>query len=115
MVNPLILGDVEPYQAQRLVLAHPREQARDLGRLPGLRPHGRLGQQDRLAGDLPYLNDGPAEDGGEGIRRPVVVTVDADPGDVARAGPPGGDRSRRGQVRVDRPQPGDVVSALAPE
>ena len=45
----------------------------------------------------------------------VVVAVDADPGDVARAGPPGGDRPGARLVRLERPQPGDVVGALAAE
>ena len=115
MVNAVVLGDVEPHQPERAVLAHSREQVRDLRPLASFGTHRGLRQQHRLAGERPHLGNGLAEDAGEGFVRVIVVAVDADPGDVLRTGPPGADRTGAGLVGLQCPQPGDVVGALTAE
>jgi hypothetical protein len=94
---------------------HPGEQILDLGERVGLGPDRGFGQQDRLFSERPYLLDGAAEDTAERVGRPQVVPVDADPGDILLTGPPGFDRPGAGTVVVDRPEPGDVLCALAGE
>ena len=115
MVDPVVLGDVEPHQPERVVLAHPGEEVGDLCRLAGVGTRRGLRQQQRLTGERSYLGDGLAEDAGEGFVGTVIVAVDADPGHVLRARPPGGDRPGAGLIRLNGPQPGDVVGALAAE
>src|SRR6266571_523687 len=115
VVDPLVLSLVEPHNPERVVLAHPGEQVADLDELAGLGPHRGLGQQHRLVGERPHLVNGAAEYPGECVGRKVVVAVDADPGDIICAGPPGGDRPVIGAVRVDCPQPGDILGTFVTE
>ena len=116
VVDPVVLRDVEPHQPERAVLAHSVEQVADLRGLAGLRSHGGLRQQQGLAGQDPHLGDRLAEHAAERVRRTVVVAVDADPGDVLAAGPPGRDgRCGAGLVRLQGPQPGDVAHLLGAE
>src|SRR6202451_1643168 len=96
MVGSVVLRDVEPYEPERAVVAHPSEQVADLRGLVGLGARGSPRQQHRLAGEDPHLRDRLAEDTGEGIGGAVVIAVDADPGDVLVARPPGGDRAGAG-------------------
>src|SRR6202021_664616 len=84
MIDPAVLGLVEPHQPERLVGRHALEQVQDLDGLAGLGTGGGLRQQHRPAREGPYLFDGLAEDADEGVARPLVVTVDADPVHVLR-------------------------------
>ena len=54
-----------------------------------------------------------AEDTYECVGGTVVVAVDTDPGDIRCTGPPRGDRPGARFIRLERPQPGNVVRALA--
>src|SRR5579864_5697623 len=100
MVGPVVLRDVEPYEPERAVLAHPGEEVADLRGLAGPGSRSGLRQQHRLAGEHPHLGDRLAEDTVELIGGAVVVAVDADPGDVLAARPPGADRPGAGLVRL---------------
>src|ERR1017187_3179091 len=115
VVDPAVLGLVEPDQAQRPGCAHAVEQVADLDELAGGGADGGFGEEDGVGGEGADLGDGLAEDAGEGVGGAVVVAVDADPGDVGAAGPPGGDGAGVGAVGVDGPEPGDVVGALGAE
>ena len=100
-----MLGDVEPHQPERAVLAHPGEQVRDLPGLVGLGTHCDFGKQHRQAGKSPHFGNGLAEDAEEGLGRSVVVAVDPTQvtycrqatrkrSDRYRARPPGGSIAR---------------------
>jgi ATP-dependent Clp protease protease subunit len=115
VVDPVVLGDVEPHQPERVVLVHPGEEVGDLGRLAGGGTRRGLRQQHRLTGEGSHLGNGLAEDAGEGFVGTVVVAIDADPGDVLRARPPGGDGPGARLIRLNGPQPGDVIGALTAE
>ena len=65
MVDPVVLGDVEPHQPERVVLAHPGEEVGDLCRLAGPGTRRGLRQQQRLMGERSHLSNGLAEDVGE--------------------------------------------------
>src|SRR5580698_3491283 len=115
MVDPLVLGYIEPDKSEGAVLTHPRKQIGDLLSLVSIRTHRGLRHQDRKTGQHPYLNYGLAEDAGKSLVRTVVVAIDTDPGDVLRAGPPRGNRPSAGLICLECPQPGDVVGVLAAE
>src|ERR1700683_3711999 len=108
MVDSVVLRDVEPYEPERAVVAHPVEQVADLRRLVGLGSRGSLREEHGLAGEDPHLGDRLAEDTGEGVGGAVVVAVDADPGDVLTARPPGGERPGAGPGG-DRPAGAGLV------
>src|ERR1700744_6455297 len=108
VVEPVVLGDVEPHQPQGAVLAHVREQRRDLGRLARDRARGRLRQQDRLTGERADLADGGPEHAEERVPRAVEVAVDSDPRHVVRSRPPGVHRPGALLVSLQGPQPGYV-------
>src|SRR6266568_4656118 len=78
VVDPVVLGLVEPHQSERLVLVHPGEQVVDLEELARVGPYRGLRQQHRPGGELPHLVNSGAEDAGERIRGMKVVAVDAD-------------------------------------
>ena len=58
MVDPLVLGHVEPHQPERRVPPHPGEQIPDLAKPGPPGPHGGLRQQHRLGRELPDLGNG---------------------------------------------------------
>src|SRR5262245_7864181 len=92
VVQPGMLGHVEPHESETAAMMHTREHVRDL--LAGSRnlARGCLAYEYRLTGERPDSCERRAEDAGERVDRPVVVAVDADPGDVCGAGPPLTDR-----------------------
>src|ERR1700722_9880502 len=114
MIYTVMLILVEPDKTKCFVFGHASEQILNLHILAGLGADARLGEQDRLLREGPDLIDGLAEHGREGVSGPVVVAVDADPGDVVRPRPPVADRTGAATVSVDGPKPGHVVGTLLP-
>ena len=108
MIDPAVLGLVEPDQPEQMVATNPGEQARDDASLPSDLSGGCLGEQQWFPGEFPNRSEGGAEDPGEGINPVVVVPVYACPVDVGRAGPVVPQRAGARVAYVDRPQPGHV-------
>src|SRR6266496_3804611 len=109
VVGPAVLVLVEVHEpAQVLRPLYASEQVGQLCRLARGWPDASLGYQNRLLGELPDCGKRGFEHGAEDLSRLDVVSIDADPVDIFRAGPPCADRGLAGGQPVDDPQPGHV-------
>src|SRR6266700_5141860 len=79
MVDPAMLGHVEPHQPEQVALDAPGEQARDDPGLPGDLPCRGLRDQHRFAGDSPYVVDRGVEYRRESVVMMDVIGINADP------------------------------------
>ncbi len=110
---------VEPHEPEQPVGMNAGEQVGDLRRLAGGRHRAGLGDEYRIAGELPHGPDRRPEQGSELPVWLEVIAVDSNPVHVRTAGPPLGRAGDTAAPRVvddvHRPQPGDVPGSQRAE
>src|ERR1022692_3598768 len=115
MIDPAVLGLVEPDQPEQMVATNPGEQARDDASLPSDLSGGCLGEQQWFPGEFSYRVDGGPENSGKGVLPIIVISVNSCPVNICRAGPVVPQRAGARVAFVNRPYRGDVVGFLLPE
>src|SRR5215831_294939 len=75
VVDPVVLGLVEPHETEQVVGPDAGEQVGDLRRLPGHLPDADLGEEYRPLREYPYFGDGRQEGAVERVRAQVVISV----------------------------------------
>src|SRR5215472_2567859 len=109
-----MLIDVEPNQPECLVTSHTAKEILDLQKLAGGGTDSGLRQQHRLVCERSNLANSIGKYVLECVRWAKIESVDADPRDVTRPGPPSDRRpDATAARRIDGPQPGNVARAVA--